>query len=74
MTYVYIDNMVLEFGVHLGCCCLAIWEAQISYMKPRVMCRDDMRDFSPTLLIYMKAYQLIIGVSVKALYERTNDM
>jgi hypothetical protein len=39
---------LLKFGLHLGCCYLAIWEAQISYRKPRVVCRDVMRDFSPT--------------------------
>jgi hypothetical protein len=41
----------MEFRLHLGCCYLAIWEAQISYRKPMVMCRDGMRDFSPILLI-----------------------
>jgi hypothetical protein len=35
----------------LGCCYLAIWEAQISYRKSMVMRRDGTRDFSPTLLI-----------------------
>jgi hypothetical protein len=33
-----------------------------------------MIDFSPTLLIQVEAYQLISGVYVKALYERTKDM
>jgi hypothetical protein len=42
---------LLEFGLHLGYYYLAICEAQISYRKPRVVCRDGMRDFSPTLLI-----------------------
>jgi hypothetical protein len=33
-----------------------------------------MRNFSLTLLIYVKAYQLISRLYVKTLYERTNDM
>jgi hypothetical protein len=33
-----------------------------------------MRNFSLTLLIYVKAYQLISRLYVKTLYERTKDM
>jgi hypothetical protein len=43
--------ILLEFELHLGYYYLAICEAQISYRKSRVVCRDDMRNFSPTLLI-----------------------
>jgi hypothetical protein len=39
-----------------------------------VVCRDGMRDFSLTLLIYVEAYQVISRVYVKALHERTKDM
>jgi hypothetical protein len=65
---------LLEFGLHLGRCYLTIWEAQISYRKSRVVYRDDMRDFSLTLLIYVEPYQLISEVYVKVLHERTKDM
>jgi hypothetical protein len=42
---------MLEFGLHLDCYYLTIWETQISYRNAMVVCRDVMRDFSLTLLI-----------------------
>jgi hypothetical protein len=42
---------VLEFGLHWGYYYLAICEVQISYRKARVVCRDDMKNFSLILLI-----------------------
>jgi hypothetical protein len=39
-----------------------------------VVCRDIMKDFSLTLLIYVKVYQFISRLYVKTLYERTKNM